>query len=298
MTKLQIFIPSYKREESLKHLLEQALAEKIHEQAHIHVTDDGVCGWDFLKQMQDGGFISVNHHRENQGYAFTLFEALADSSDDYVALTNDDDFIIKGGIQEIIAKLEGEYADRFDFISTNYRNLTGVTVRGGPACSIDLLSSRNFSQHAPGLIFKVSAVRALVDFVSGRLNVNCQFTKTYPQVALLWGVLLFGGAARHESISVVQEGFSLPSQLRFNGRSYIHPVARVEQKFAAIEFLDEFKNRFEVNQMKHAALMEQERRSLGYIFYDSLRQYDADLSKIFATSVFKERVTELIKFRK
>lgn len=293
MAILRIFIPSFKREESLKSLLNFALADKIYEQAHIHVTDDGVCGWSFLKEMESDGFISTTFHEKNIGYAKTLLEAINQCNEEYIVLINDDDKIIREGVYEINERLSG-----IDFISTNYSNINGQTIRGGASCEVMLSNSRSYSQHAPGLIFKTASAHTLLEFLGNKLNQGCKFTFTYPQVALLWGILLLGGRARHENISIAKEGTFSPSQLLTSGRPYWHPVARLEQKLAAIELLCDFQKYFDTGREQIRSLIDLEKKSLGYIIYDSLRNYDHDLSKKFARSVIKERLREFINPKK
>lgn len=165
---------------------------------------------------------------------------------------------------------------------------------GGAPCDITVANARTYSQHAPGLIFKREAVKPFIDFLFQRINTNCFFTRTYPQVAILWSLLLNGGHASHLSISIAQEAFSTASQLLCNGHAYGHPVSRLSQKLDAIAFLYAFKEAFMCDPMAFHLLVQLERKSVGWVLFDSLKKYDKDLAHKIAVSFFKEIIREIL----
>ena len=126
MITLQFFIPSYKREQQLAFLLNGAINSAIHKKCTIHVTDDGVCGWSFLRELQSDGVIGVTYHSKNLGYAYTLFEGILNSTSDFLAIINDDDRIIGDSIDYILDNIA-----RYDFVSTDYKNVEQQLIRGG-----------------------------------------------------------------------------------------------------------------------------------------------------------------------
>ena len=286
---LQIFIPSYRREKPLKALLVNAINSGINELAQIHVTDDGPCEFIFLKDLSTKNLISVAFHDRNLGFAPTFIEALKNCKQEYLALVNDDDFIIRDGVVRSL-----EIKD-LDFISTRYAKLDGTKMRDSEPTEVTISNSRTFSQHAPGLIFRISSSLKLIHYLEARISSDCNFTKTYPQLALLWLLLLTGHKARHFDFFIAQESYNCASQLSIGGYSYQHPVARFAQRLSALNFLDDLRINDEVDKEALQSLIKLERRGLGWSLYDAIRIHDSQLIDEVIISFLKERSYDIAR---
>jgi glycosyltransferase involved in cell wall biosynthesis len=245
-----------------------------------------------MKIYSQDSKIKYKIHQKNQGYSYTLLEGLEICDADYLVLINDDDVIVSSRVQEIRERMHAA-----DFISTSYY-IDGRLIRGQKAGGVivDAMNARGFSQHAPGIIFRVESVKNYVFFVRERIEKSCKFCFVYPQVALLFAIILTGGTAIHVDAPICEPGpFQYDSQIRSGGKSYWHPSARIEQRLDALDFLHEFRARYKVKESIFRALYNIELKAAGWQICSSLNCYDTAIKWKLIESISKDLLLKMTR---
>jgi len=247
MKKLTIAIPTYKRPDIVAKLIHNFFEEKINDYAEILLIDDGPSEdlKDKLSEVIDK--IKFIAHEENKGYCNTFCELFENCHTEYILITADDDKIIPEGIEEINEFLS---ENSFDFLSTRWLS-NGKTYRGKNECiPITLLEVTDASNHAPGLIYKVESVIPLLPFLKERMRKNCSATFFYPQVVVLYLLLLQEKKCYwHPNASVEEGNRCATNLLSIDGNSYASVFNRWKEY---LDFLDLFDNFLKINLSKQS----------------------------------------------
>lgn len=233
---LTIGIPTYKRVDEVRSLLEFVKKNKLYEFVDILLIDDGPS-LDLPKIVSSYiDVISFFQHEENKGYANTFCELIENCKTEYILITSDDDHIIAENIPKLLLFLKNESPD---FISTQWlRN--GKIHRGKKNNErISFSEIGQASNHAPGLIYKVSVCTPFLLLIKQRIKQNCQAVFFYPQVVLLFLLELNDKKCIWGNIAVIKEGFANDSGLKDKtGNSYFSFQGRWNVYVDFIEVFD------------------------------------------------------------
>lgn len=234
---LSIGIPTYKRVNELKIVLEKLVIDNIHNHCSIILIDDGPSeGIDeVIAPFLDK--ITFLKHNQNEGYANTFVELINRCETEYILLSVDDDFINVEELQSIINYLEN---NKPDFISTAW--LTDGKVHRGRN-KIHPISFQEIGQssiHAPGLIYKVSVAKPFMSFLKNRIVKGCTATYFMPQVIVVYLLKLTGKNCIWHPAQVVYEGLSSPSNLADeNLNHYASFIGKYKSTISYISLFDE-----------------------------------------------------------
>jgi hypothetical protein len=180
-----------------------------------------------------GPRLEVVRSDTNRGYARTLIRALSECDTEWVMLVADDDVFAPepGHVEALMGWLA---AERPDFVCTQWLTSDGGLYRGKDTTErITDADLRAAAAHAPGLIYRCSAVRQALPLLDRELERGSDAALVYPQVVLVAQMLAAGAKAMYWSRSLVQEGSASTSGITDSkGRTYWSASSRLAQAFA------------------------------------------------------------------
>lgn len=186
-----------------------------------------------LLQRYRGPHLEVVRNDTNIGYAKTLIRALSECDTEWVMLVADDDVLAPepGHFQ---AFLDWLAAEQPDFVCTQWLRSDGELYRGEVVTRrVTDADLRAAASHAPGLVYRCSAVRPALRLLDRELERGSDAALVYPQVILVAQILAAGGKALYWPGSLVQEGSAAPSGIvDSKGRRYWSGPSRLAQAFA------------------------------------------------------------------
>jgi hypothetical protein len=233
---LTLAIPTFNRSLDVVRLAEQiAPWTQARGSAMSAVFYDDGSSDDTSRQLQRyrGPRLEIVRSDTNQGYAKTLIRAISECETEWVMLVADDDaFAPKPG--QVQALMHWLAAEQPDFVCTQWLTRDGGLYRGRDSTErITDAELRAATSHAPGLIYRSSAVRPTLPLLDRELEAGSDAAHVYPQVVLVAQMLAAGGKAMYWSGSLLQEGSASPSGIRdFKGRKYWTASSRLAQAFA------------------------------------------------------------------
>lgn len=261
-TLLTICILSYNRYKSLELLVDSVSAATLPNDVRLLIKDDS--GIQFCKKLEprysEMRNIEFSYNNENLGYAASFIDAFKGAESRYLMFVSDDDMIDRGELDLLIAYLRGSDES---FVSTKwcYRNkYSGRNSNAYAKQRIKLTQVRQASNHAPGLVWKREDVTRFLHIIEERLNTSCSFVYFYPQVALLYVLILSNLKCCVLPLAPVNEGHLVePSNLvsKNERRSYIHPSETVSENICYNKFCREVLSIFDSQKAKALADLNQ-----------------------------------------
>jgi len=211
---LTIGIPSYERLEPLRRLVSQILDSGLSEHIELLIIDDGrkKTVLDFLNSFMPNsrGELTVLENSGNVGYALTFFRMFEECKTKYLLMMADDDFIDPSGIRELLNCL---HAESPDFLSPQFHRM-GILERGiAESRRITPSEFRASSNHAPGLVYRVSSCVPFLDNLKSRAIRGKADSTIYPQVALVANLIGSEKNCMWTSFPTAYEGSGLPSAI-------------------------------------------------------------------------------------
>lgn len=228
---LTIGVPTFNRRRAVTELI-----RSVRGVVPVLVVDDGSTDGTGEGLLEMFG-VEVVGHPTNQGYAWAFVKLLESCRTDYLLVAADDDLVRPAEI----VRLEGWLAEnRPDFVSTAWLTRDGHDYRGAPGIrAIQPKEVRRASGHAPGIVYRLGAVRPVLGLLKERMEAGDEAALVYPQVLIAFSLSAAGGGCWWWTGSPVVEGRALPSGIRSTARtSYTSPQARYLQLRSYLEFLE------------------------------------------------------------
>lgn len=261
-TLLTICILSYNRYKSLELLIDSANPATLPNDVSLLIRDDS--GIQFCKKLESkySGMrnIEFSYNNKNLGYAASFVGAFKGIESRYIMYVSDDDMIDRGELDLLLTYLRSSGES---FVSTKWcygNKISGRNINASDKQSIKLTQVRQASNHAPGLVWKREDATRFIDIIENRLNTSCSFVYFYPQVALLYMLMLSNLKCCILPLAPVNEGHLVePSNLvsRNERRSYIHPSEAVSENICYNEFCREVLSIFDSQKAKALADLNQ-----------------------------------------
>lgn len=229
---LSIGIPTYFRSADVRRLVDGLRAADS--ALPVTVIDDGPDPETAKALAELGQPVRLIRHEQNRGYAHSFLELFDTCETEYLLVSADDDLCDPEGLSHVRAALKGAAPD---FAATQFFDRAGAMVRGrDTAGPIALADIRNASGHAPGLIYRLSAMRPALPFLRARLEAGCYAARIYPQTVLVYLIALQGADCRWMPAAPIREGAARDAQLSdTDGTTYNSPVGRLREHLAFSE---------------------------------------------------------------
>jgi glycosyltransferase involved in cell wall biosynthesis len=231
---LTIGIPTYNRPQKLLESLEHLSRAAIFSRMPVLVIDDGSepATVENVAEFTGNPNFVYRKNEFNRGYPRTLFRLFEECETEYLLVTADDDLI---SVEDIGALEKRLLDERPDFASTIYL-LGGKPYRGAkftrPIAPSEYIDC---SGHAPGLVYRVAAFKAMIPQIMSRLEQGKADAACYPQVLFAIATLLEQRKAIWVDVVGAFENGNLPSGLAdVDGGKYWDYASRLRQ-FAAFD---------------------------------------------------------------
>lgn len=237
---LSIGIPTYKRPVELSEVLTKAIGTGVLECSKLIIIDDGpTVGLEQSVQLLSKE-IAFYQHLQNKGYAHTFIELIEACTTEYIMLSVDDDFI---NVKEVNGIIDYLSIHKPDFVSTAWL-VNNKIHRGRTAIApISYKEVGPASIHAPGLIYKIEAVKPYLSFLRSRLEKNCTATQFYPQVVLVFLLKLTNKECTWHPAPLVSQGLAAPSNIKDDlSNHYYSFIGRYKTTISYISLFDELSN--------------------------------------------------------
>ena len=255
MKSFTIAIPAYRRPQALRGLLEE-LAETpdLVRLCNVLVVDDGGLEDVSLGERASDvpwsqfGELEVRYvrHATNQGYARTLIRLFRETDTPWMIQLADDDRLYSDGVRALSQTIEDSASGvGVDVVTSPFiagdRSLRHRSQVG----RLNIKEALTMNGHAPGVAYRVEAVRPQLTLLEERLERGCTMAHTYPQVVLLLGLLLeHDGVVVFQREAIAGEGpLAGPASLKdISGASYGSFAARLRQLVDLEALLDGFES--------------------------------------------------------
>lgn len=234
MSRLTVGIPTYNRRDSLARILGDLAAWP-----DVVVVDDGSQdGTDAL--LRNTG-ISWVQHDGNLGYSTAFLRLFEECETEYLMVAADDDRVHLDVVNELAAWLVNE---RPDFVSPQWRRSDGSLYRGREERrQISVEEFRAASGHAPGLTYRVDAVRDVLKSVDELAQAGDESATVYPQILVVASLLADDADCRWWDRAPVTEGAAATSRIMSTtGGHYSSVSARIAQHASLANYLDRLDN--------------------------------------------------------
>ncbi len=234
---LSIGIPTYKRVNELKIVLDKLIFDGIDKLCTIILIDDGPSEEidTIIAPYLDK--ITFYKHQQNKGYANTFVELIERCETEYLMLTVDDDFINVEEIQSLINYIQN---NKPDFISSAWLINDKVHRGKNKIRPISFHEIGQSSIHAPGLIYKVIVAKPFMHILKSRIEKGCTATYFMPQVILVYLLKLTDKNCIWHPAQIVYEGLSSPSNLSDEfSNHYASFIGKYKSTISYINLFDE-----------------------------------------------------------
>jgi len=273
---ITIGIPTYNRSGPLSRLLTQIGGLDFSRfDLRVLVVDDG-SHEDAYQQVEavaravlPAGAFTLLRHPGNLGYARTFMRLFEECRTDYLMPLADDDVIIEQGIETALAFLASTPAQ---LLAPHW--MDGSRIYRGVRQTRPIEASEFFdcSNHAPGLVYAVSAAKPHLGKLQARLGQGCAFTMTYPQTVLTLHLMFAGCSCYWLNAATAGRGEELESGIKdAAGDGYWTYTSRLRQAVCLEELFDQI----EPSDARQAALTAVRHRYLHWIYWsnsDSVRR--------------------------
>lgn len=228
MPQLTVGIPTFNRHASVLRQC-SALAPLAHrsEIALLVVDDGSTDATPASLAVFAGPNVTLVRHDANAGYASAFATMLESVATEFVLLAADDDVVHLEPLARLCEWLPGSTVD---LVCTQRSHGDRRPDHGGiwPLAFTDY---RAAASHAPGLVFRMSAVGPAIRFLRAQLDAGNPAALTYPQSVVAAWVLAEGTGSWWNEI-VVEDEEELPSGiLDPSGLPYWAPMSRLQQAF-------------------------------------------------------------------
>jgi hypothetical protein len=280
---LTIAIPTYNRLDELYKLICQIFENKINDFAEILIIDDGetkeVKNFLANKNNKIHEKVTVFENEGNLGYASSFIKIFEKCETAFVLITSDDDLLIVENFNLLFKSIS-----KFDpdFISPQFLKL-GKKIRGiNENRMISVEEFRLCSNHAPGLIYKISSCAPFIKKLKCRLHRGKSDVSMYPQVILILYLINSNKKCFWFNFPIAYEGANLPSEIKdLDGKNYWEFSSRCNQ---LIDF-EEFIMSLDVNDNSKKILKLHRRTAYGEII-GSLTKSSPGLAYEFYRSLY------------
>jgi glycosyltransferase involved in cell wall biosynthesis len=180
---LTLCIPTYNRKQIVSELIDGLLRSGVNNIADILIIDDGSKDRTYQALMQFCSYknIQVLANESNIGYARTFMRCFDECKTEYLIMCTDDDAFSKDGVLQILEEINSH---KPDFISTTF-NTSESTRKFNRISEISFLDIWDAAKHAPGLVYKTSALSSSKEAMNELLSKNSIAAFFFPQVILL-----------------------------------------------------------------------------------------------------------------
>jgi hypothetical protein len=207
---------------------------------------------------------------------------------------SDDDIIDRHDLNLLIAYLR---SSDDSFISTKWRykcKSSGRNINVSVNKKLKLTQVRQSSNHAPGLVWKRDDSIKFLGIIEERLSSSCKFVYFYPQVALLYMLILSNHKCSVLPLAPVNEGDMVGSSnlvCKSSGHNYFHPLEAVSENLCYNNFCREVLSG--INSEKANALADLNEAKLFQDFAFALNLFSGAVYKSFVADAF----VYIIKYR-
>ena len=183
-SKLTIFLPTFNRCENVVQQIQFLISSQIDDHFKIIVINDGSSDQteSELLQFDSRPNIKIINHAENLGYAQTHINCFTICDTEYlIFLTDDDDYFPDSLLRA--EKLLEQLAP--DFLSCSWQSSSSTRkfITSGEISFFNIWKS---AKHAPGLIYKVSAVKTVLSELQNELHQDNLVAFFFPQIFILF----------------------------------------------------------------------------------------------------------------
>jgi glycosyltransferase involved in cell wall biosynthesis len=189
-SKLTIFLPTFNRCENVVKQIQFLISSQIDDYFKIVVINDGSSDQteSELLQFDSRPNIKTINHPENLGYAQTHINCFTICDTEYLIFLTDDDDYFPHSLSEAETLLEKLAPD---FLSCSWQSTTSTrkfTTYG----EISFFNIWKSAKHAPGLIYKVSAVQTVLSKLQNELHQDNLVAFFFPQIFILFNLKCTG----------------------------------------------------------------------------------------------------------
>ena len=183
-SKLTIFLPTFNRCENVVKQIQFLISSQIDDYFTIVVINDGSSDQteSELLQFDSRPNIKTINHPENLGYAQTHINCFTICDTEYLMFLTDDDDYFPHSISRAEQLLE-QLAP--DFLSCSWQS-SSSTRKFTTHREISFFNIWKSAKHAPGLIYKVSAVKTVLSKLQNELHQGNLVAFFYPQIFILF----------------------------------------------------------------------------------------------------------------
>lgn len=232
---LTIGIPSYKRAQALRGVLEQAnehfKPEHRRDTGILILDDDSPDGtFDQLQQMQlDPSFFTIRKNAVRAGFCGNFLNLIRECPSEYLLFSTDDDFLLADGVRALSDFL-GSADVPPAMISTVFRNEDGSIYRGAEQLRpIHPYEFRNCCNHLPGVVFNARLAKAVLAKIEPLITAPNNY---YPQACFSFLFLALNYHCVYHPAEPVATGYNLPSG--------ISSYSSLGGRWSQFKFFDEF----------------------------------------------------------
>ena len=242
---LTICIPSFNRFSALDELLESLVdsCKNIEEIAEILFVDDGYDTKSIAYIIEKyKNAPKFKYHKNPIGGSFgaVYSECLKVDSSDFILVMNDDDILFPKGIIDSLGLLQT--LPSVDIASPIWLSQSSRIIRGSRFRNkcLGYKQVLKYTAHAPGIIFRKSAVQDKIPILRKRLSESCTFSMMYPQV-LLSALMIDDGAEIYSlSVEIGKDGHAFPTEIKsISTGVYFSLRSRVLQYSSLLEMKDQ-----------------------------------------------------------
>lgn len=296
---LTIGIPTYRRNHTLIHLLDQLnVLSKIHEFNVLIIDDGGIPNYELIEHVnQYDTHFKIVSNEGNLGYAKTFVKILELTNSKYLIMLEDDGEI---NVNEFSRMIDYLYKSDFVFATTpfNIKNdelNQSEYIRIGFKLNLKIWEFKLAAGHAPGLIYNTNYFKSSVTKLKEFNIENSSYFNFYPQLILY--ILTYATSEvknldfRFLNMEIAKVGkYEEPSGLLdSSGNKYFHPKSRLIQLIELLHFVDELYSKypnFKVLQLKNALELD--------FFNDFKREMNLFNTNVYYQFLFKSFIAVLI----
>ena len=180
---LTLCFPTFNRKQIISELIHSLVEAGVHNIADILIIDDGSKDGTYQALMQFSSYknIQVLSNESNLGYARTFMKCFDESKTEYLIMCTDDDTFSKDGVLQILEEI---HSQKPDFISTTF-NTSESSRKFNRISEISFLDIWDAAKHAPGLVYRTSALSSSKEIMNELLIKNSIAAFFFPQIILL-----------------------------------------------------------------------------------------------------------------
>jgi glycosyltransferase involved in cell wall biosynthesis len=188
--------------------------------------------------------VRLVEHSKNLGYPRSIITLFEEAESDYLLVSSDDDLFKLHHIEALLNFLSEKNPD---ICSAQFLR-SGLVYRGQEETRKAMPAEfYKLNQHAPGVVYRVAAIRPILHKLLRLLDNKNSFAETYPQLVFSIDLLMGDGNCWFYADSFVEEGARLSSGIKdSSGEVYWSLQSRIQQ----LADQDKFLLRYEESELR------------------------------------------------